>query len=158
MTLDYVATRIGQLLLIVFIAVTANFLIPRLIPGDPIENALQTRMQMTGSVDINIQEVAALYRAKFGLDKPLWLQYLNYWRDIFRFDLGVSLIDFPQPVISKVRSALPWTAWSRTRKLVGYPRTLSGPPTANCSRASRGTSESCTSRRVWSSIRVPGCR
>jgi peptide/nickel transport system permease protein len=109
MSLDYLASRLGQLLLIVFIAVTANFLIPRAIPGDPIENALQTRMQMTGSVDINIQEVAALYRAKFGLDKPLWLQYLNYWRDIFRLDLGVSLIDFPQPVVSKVRSALPWT-------------------------------------------------
>ena len=109
MSLDYLASRLGQLLLIVFIAVTANFLIPRAIPGDPIENALQTRIAMTGSVDVNVQEIAAAYRAKFGLDKPLWLQYLNYWRDIVRLDLGVSLVDFPQPVISKVRNALPWT-------------------------------------------------
>src|SRR5207248_4402518 len=93
----------------VSLAVTINFLIPRLIPGDPIENALQTRIAMTGSVDVNVAEIAAVYRAKFGLDRPLWLQYLYYWRDIFRLDLGVSLIDFPQPVISKVRGALPWT-------------------------------------------------
>jgi peptide/nickel transport system permease protein len=53
--------------------------------------------------------VARIYRAKFGLDKPLWQQYLNYWIDIFRLELGVSLMDFPQPVISKVRSAVPWT-------------------------------------------------
>lgn len=109
MSLEYLVTRVGQLLLIVFIAVTANFLIPRAIPGDPIESALQTRIAMTGSVDVNVQEVAAAYRAKFGLDKPLWVQYLNYWRDILRLDLGVSLVDFPQPVVSKVRSALPWT-------------------------------------------------
>ena len=109
MSLDYLLARTGQLLLIVFVAVTVNFLIPRAIPGDPIENALQTRMAMTGSTDVNVAELAAAYRAKFGLDKPLWLQYLYYWRDIFRLDLGVSLVDFPQPVISKVRSALPWT-------------------------------------------------
>src|SRR4029078_3163923 len=74
-----------------------------------IEAALQTRIAMTGSQDANVAEIAKIYRAKFGLDKPLWQQYLNYWGDIFRFDLGVSLVDFPQPVISKVRSALPWT-------------------------------------------------
>lgn len=109
MPIDYLVKRTWQLLLIVFIAVTINFLIPRAIPGDPIEAALQARIQMTGSVDVNVQEVAALYRAKFGLDKPLWQQYLNYWRDIFRMDLGVSLMDFPQPVMQKVRSAVPWT-------------------------------------------------
>src|SRR5439155_24131886 len=109
LSLDYLVARIGQLLLIVFIAVTINFLIPRAIPGDPIEAALQTRIAMTGSTDVNVQEVARVYRAKFGLDKPLWQQYLNYWGDILHLERGVSLVDFPQPVISKVRGALPWT-------------------------------------------------
>jgi peptide/nickel transport system permease protein len=93
----------------VFLAVTMNFIIPRLIPGDPIEAALQTRIAMTGSADVNVQEIARIYREKFGLDKPVWQQYLTYWGDVFRLELGVSLVDFPQPVISKVRSALPWT-------------------------------------------------
>jgi peptide/nickel transport system permease protein len=109
MPIDYLVKRTSQLLLIVFIAVTINFIIPRTIPGDPIEAALQTRIMMTGSTDVNVAEVARVYRAKFGLDKPVWEQYLNYWLDIFRLELGVSLMDFPQPVITKVRSAVPWT-------------------------------------------------
>ena len=109
MPLAYLLRRILQLVLVIVIAVTINFLIPRLIPGDPIESALQTRMAMSGTIDVNVQEVAASYRAKFGLDRPLWQQYLTYWNDIFHLDLGVSLADFPQPVSSKVMGALPWT-------------------------------------------------
>ncbi len=109
MPVDYVVKRFSQLLLIVFIAVTINFLIPRMIPGDPVEAALQTQMAMTGNANADVEKVAALYRQKFGLDKPLWLQYLNYWNDLFHLDLGVSLVDFPQPVIQKIDYALPWT-------------------------------------------------
>ena len=109
MPIDYVVKRALQLLLIIFIAVTVNFGIPRLIPGDPIESALQTKMAMTGNVNVDVQAVAAAYRAKFGLDKPLWAQYLNYWGSIFTRDLGVSLVDFPQPVVQKIQSAVPWT-------------------------------------------------
>jgi len=107
--IEYVAKRALQLLLIVFVAVTINFLIPRLIPGDPVESALQTKMAMTGNVNVDVQAVAAAYRAKFGLDKPLWLQYVNYWGSLLNRDLGVSLVDFPQPVVEKIQSAVPWT-------------------------------------------------
>lgn len=109
MPIDYVAKRFFQLLLIVFIAVTINFLIPRAIPGDPVEAALQTQIQLTGSVSADVEKVAAEYRRKFGLDKPLWVQYLNYWNDLLHLNLGVSLVDFPQPVIQKITAALPWT-------------------------------------------------
>lgn len=109
MPIAYVVKRVLQLLLIVFIAVTINFGIPRLIPGDPVESALQTKLAMTGSANVDIQAVAAAYRAKFGLDKPLWQQYLSYWGSIFSRDLGVSLVDFPQPVVEKIQSAVPWT-------------------------------------------------
>jgi len=89
--IDFIAKRTLQLLLIVFIAVTVNFLIPRMIPGDPVESALRTKIAVSGSVSVDVQAVAAAYRAKFGIDKPLWVQYLNYWRSIFSRDLGVSL-------------------------------------------------------------------
>lgn len=109
MPIVYVAQRTLQLLLIVFIAVTINFLIPRLIPGDPVESALRTKIAVSGSVSVDVEAVAAAYRAKFGIDKPLWVQYVNYWGSIFNRDLGISLVDFPQPVIQKIQSALPWT-------------------------------------------------
>ncbi len=109
MPIDYLVKRTFQLVLIVFVAVTINFLVPRLIPGDPIESALATKIAISGNVSVDVQKVAEAYRAKFGLDRPLWQQYLNYWADLFRFDLGVSLVDFPEPVGSKIRGALPWT-------------------------------------------------
>ena len=56
--IGYLLTRTAQLVPIVFIAVTINFMIPRLIPGDPIEAALQTRIAMTGSIDANVAEIA----------------------------------------------------------------------------------------------------
>lgn len=109
MSITYLIQRTAQLLVIVFIAVTINFILPRLIPGDPIEAALATKIAVSGNVSVDVEKVAAAYRAKFGLDQPLWKQYLNYWQDIFRFEFGVSLVNFPETVISKIRSALPWT-------------------------------------------------
>jgi peptide/nickel transport system permease protein len=108
-TIQYLLQRTLQLFLIIFIAVTINFILPRLIPGDPIEAALATKIAISGNLSMDVERVAEAYRAKFGLDKPLWQQYLNYWADLARFDLGVSLVTFPQTVISQIRSALPWT-------------------------------------------------
>lgn len=109
MTIQYLLQRTLQLFLIIFIAVTINFILPRLIPGDPIEAALATKIAISGNLSMDVERVAEAYRAKFGLDKPLWQQYLNYWADLARLDLGVSLVTFPQTVLSQIRSALPWT-------------------------------------------------
>ncbi len=109
MSISYLIQRVFQLLLIVFIAITINFILPRLIPGDPVEARLATMIAVSGNVSVDVEKVADAYRAKFGLDQPLWKQYINYWNDLLHLDLGVSLADFPQSVISKIRSALPWT-------------------------------------------------
>lgn len=109
MTIWYLVQRTFQLLVIVFIAITINFILPRLIPGDPVEAALATKIAVSGNVSVDVQKVAEAYRAKFGLDKPLWQQYLAYLNDILHLEFGVSLVNFPEPVINKIRSALPWT-------------------------------------------------
>ncbi len=107
--LSYLTKRIVQLLLIIFIAVTINFIIPRLLPGDPVQAALARLQSGGGGQDINIQAVADAYRSKYGLDKPILIQYLNYWVDLFHFNLGVSFTNFPETVASKVGRALPWS-------------------------------------------------
>jgi peptide/nickel transport system permease protein len=105
----YLVKRFGQLVLIVFIAVSVNFIIPRLLPGDPVETAL-ARLQSTGGAqNVDIQAIAAAYRSKYGLDQPLLAQYVKYWQDLFRLDLGVSFKDFPETVSTKIANALPWT-------------------------------------------------
>ena len=49
------------------------------------------------------------YRAKFGLDKPLWQQYVNYWIDVSQLNFGLSVVDYPVEVTRVIRVALPWT-------------------------------------------------
>ena len=70
---------IFQFLLIIFIANSLTFLLPRIIPGDPIQEALQVKAAAAGRQNVDIQAWVATYNAKFGLDQPLWKQYLNYW-------------------------------------------------------------------------------
>ncbi|MDB5539016.1 MAG: oligopeptide transporter, permease protein, partial [Devosia sp.] len=107
--LRYLATRFGQLLLIVFVAVSVNFIIPRLLPGDPVQTALARLQTSGGAQNVDIQAVSAAYRARYGLDAPIWQQYINYWRDLLTLDLGVSFANFPEKVSTMIGNALPWS-------------------------------------------------
>src|SRR5688572_14935698 len=105
----YLATRFGQLLLIVFVAVSVNFIVPRLLPGDPVTTALARLQASGGAQSFDIKAVADAYREKYGLDSDLITQYVNYWADLFRLDLGVSFSNFPQEVSTMIGYALPWS-------------------------------------------------
>ena len=107
--ISYIAKRFATLVLIVVIAVSINFIIPRLLPGDPVATSL-ARMQVSGAG--SSQDVAAVtadYKAKFGLDKPILMQYFNYWSDLLHLNLGVSFANFPQKVSTMIVRALPWS-------------------------------------------------
>ena len=107
--LRYIATRFVQLVLVVVIAVSINFLIPRLLPGDPIESLIARLQSGGGSQEMDSQALIELFRAKYGLDQPLITQYVSYWGDLARFDLGVSLSSYPQSVSQMILQALPWS-------------------------------------------------
>ncbi len=95
--------------LVIFLAVTVNFLIPRLMPGDPVEQKLNTLMATGGGQMGDVTAMADAYRERFGLNQPLWKQYINYWWDILHFDFGYSLANYPQKVARVITSAMPWT-------------------------------------------------
>lgn len=105
----YVLRRFGMLLLVIFLAVTVNFIIPRLMPGDPVEQKLATLVATGGGQIGDVTEMAEAYRVRFGFNQPLWRQYINYWWDILHLDFGYSLANYPQTVASTIRAALPWT-------------------------------------------------
>jgi peptide/nickel transport system permease protein len=109
MRLDYVVKRFVNLLLVVFLAITLNFILPRLTPGDPVEQKLNQLVATSGGQVGDVSAMIASYRAKFGLDQPVWKQYLNYWSDLLHLDLGYSLDRYPERVSTTIRSALPWT-------------------------------------------------
>src|SRR5690606_17884979 len=106
---DYVARRFGITLLVIFLAVTINFVIPRLAPGDPIEAQLNQLLASGGGAAGDVQAMVDSYRARFGLDQPVWLQYLAYWQSVLRFDLGFSLANYPERVAQSILAGLPWT-------------------------------------------------
>jgi peptide/nickel transport system permease protein len=60
-------------------------------------------------VHAGIEDMVKVYQQKFGLDKPLWRQYLNYIGDVSRGDLNYSIANYPRTVASMIRDALPWT-------------------------------------------------
>ena len=105
----YVGRRVVQLLLVIWVATTLNFMVPRLIPGAPIAAALAQMQASGGSVSVDVAAIAADYNAEFGFDQPLWNQYVNYLTDLLRGDLGVSLLNPSQTVIAKIGSAIPWS-------------------------------------------------
>jgi peptide/nickel transport system permease protein len=107
--LRYILRRVVQLVLVVFVAVSVNFLIPRLLPGDPVATSLARLQTAGGSQSIDIEAISKSYMAKYGLDQPIFTQYLNYWGDLFRLDLGVSFANFPEKVTTLILNALPWS-------------------------------------------------
>jgi peptide/nickel transport system permease protein len=106
---SYVLRRIGLLIVVVVIAFTANFLIPRLIPGNPIEAELAQRAAIQGSQGFNAAAVAKALDAKFGLNDPLWQQYADYWDRLAHFDLGYSIQNYPETVGTEIRATIFWT-------------------------------------------------
>ena len=110
MNLRYLISRILFFIVVVWAGVTLIFFLPRLAPNrDPIRERLGMMMAMGGVNSADIEVMAKAYEAKFGLDQPLWRQYINYMGNILRMDLGYSLAKFPTRVIDLIAAALPWT-------------------------------------------------
>jgi peptide/nickel transport system permease protein len=108
MNLRYVLKRFGIFFLIIWVASTLNFLIPRLAPGDPMA-ALIGQMEEQGATVENSAELIELFRQRFGLDDPIYVQYLKYMWALAHLDLGYSIRFFPATVTEIVANALPYT-------------------------------------------------
>jgi len=106
---DYVLKRFGIFLLIVWLASTVNFVLPRLTEQNPIREKLMQQAMLGGYIQAGMQEMVEAYDEKFGLDQPLWRQYLSYVSDLSRFDLNYSISNYPRTVNEIILESLPWT-------------------------------------------------
>ncbi|MEU6710249.1 ABC transporter permease [Nonomuraea sp. NPDC046802] len=89
-----------------FVAVTVNWMIPRFMPGDPVASMVaRANVANAGAVEA----MRAYYNNLFGLDQPLWQQYVNFWGALFRGDFGLSIWLFPTPVADVITRAVPYT-------------------------------------------------
>jgi len=114
--LRYILQRLGFYLFAGWAALTLNFFLPRLMPGDP-ATALFARFR--GRL---APEAMSALRETFGLtDAPLMSQYVTYLGHVLRGDFGVSVAYFPSPVSQVIGTGLVWTIFlAGTAVLVSF--------------------------------------
>ena len=110
-------------------AVTVDWAIPRFMPGDPVQGLIARMRAQPEATDA----LTGYYTKAFGLDVPLWKQYLNFWVALFHGDLGRSIWQFPRPVTSLILHAAPYTLACSCRRSCS----ASGPATRSA-RSRRG--------------------
>ncbi len=91
----------------IWVAITLDFFIPRLAPGDPVA-ALVGKMSTKGYVTPEMHQTMA---ALFGLDThdPLWVQYFKYLGSLLHGNLGISIQYFPTPVLTVIKQDIGWS-------------------------------------------------
>ena len=109
MRADYLAKRFAVFLLIVWLAATLNFFLPRLSGQDPVRATLLQQAQLGGYVQAGLEAMVKEYERRFGLDKPLWVQYVTYLGDVCRFNFNYSISNYPRTVNEIIAEAIPWT-------------------------------------------------
>lgn len=119
----YILTRLFDAVPTMLLVLTLVFLAMRVLPGDPALAALGDGAQ---------PEAIAQFRERFGLNDPLWLQYLHFMRDMLTFDFGTSLMSGERvaqlllsnlgytveltiaAVLLGIMGGIPWASWLRS--------------------------------------------
>lgn len=106
----YFIPRFIQYITVLFIGITLVFIIPRLLPSDPVEHQLN-RMTAQGQYldPAAVEEMRETLQELYGLKGGLFQQYITYWKRLFTGNLGPSFTQFPTPVIELIKISLPWT-------------------------------------------------
>jgi len=100
----YFFRKLGLLIVSIWVAITMNFFIPRLIPGNPAEAYLASMQGRVSLLELHAIEL------RFGVtNAPLWKQYLSYLINLFHGKLGISTLYYPENVATVIGMALPWT-------------------------------------------------
>jgi oligopeptide transport system permease protein len=100
-TLNYLLKRLIAAFVSMFVLATVTFFLMHAVPGNPFSPAEQR--------DIPPRVMESL-RSKYGLDQPLWRQYLDYVNDLFHGNLGYSFKKFNYTVNELIASGFPVSA------------------------------------------------
>ena len=89
-------------------AVILNFILPRLMPGDPV-NSIVGKNISPGATQEQVQEQIAYYQHQFGLDKNIFGQFWDFVKNAFNGTFGVSYSQYPRLVSDIIGSSIWWT-------------------------------------------------
>jgi peptide/nickel transport system permease protein len=105
----YLGRKIAWTFVVFLVALLLNFLLPRLIPGNPVDAIVGGLARGGGTGGEQLQQVHEHFMQEFGLDKPLWQQFFVYIGNLLQGDLGTSFGNYPASVGSLISQALPWS-------------------------------------------------
>ena len=89
-----------------FVAATIDWMIPRFMPGDPVQGLVSKTGGLSPSA---AQALYDYYTNLFGLNQPLPVQYLNFWSSLLHGNLGLSVYGNGMPVTDMIMGAIPYT-------------------------------------------------
>jgi peptide/nickel transport system permease protein len=104
----YFTKKIIWFLITFVVAVLLNFLLPRLMPGDPV--AMITSRSAQGISDVSaVKKMYEEYSKMFGTNEPMYVQFFTYFGNALKGDFGFSFSQYPRPVADIIASAVWWT-------------------------------------------------
>ncbi|MEZ4680140.1 MAG: ABC transporter permease, partial [Caldilineaceae bacterium] len=106
---EYILPRLVQWVLVIFMGVSITFMIPRLSPVNPIDQAMG---RLSAFQTLSPEATLALRESLqdlYGLEGSLLEQYLNFWARVLRGDLGPSFSSFPMTVNAMIANSVWWT-------------------------------------------------
>lgn len=104
----YFVNKLVWLLVTAVFAFLLNFILPRLMPGDPVA-AIVARIAQGMSNSTGMKATYEQYQQQFGLDQPMLTQFILYVKNVFTGNFGTSFSQFPRPVSSILSSSIWWT-------------------------------------------------
>ncbi len=90
------------------VAVLLNFILPRLMPGDPVAVIVSKNAQGM-SESTAVIEMYKQYAEEFGVNDPMIVQFFTYFKNALRGDFGVSFSQYPRKVSNIISEAVWWT-------------------------------------------------
>lgn len=99
MRIGYVIRRVVFLFMVIWMAATINFIMPRLTGRNPIRETMMQQIASQGRKPADAEIMVKKYNEIFNLDKPLWYQYVMYISGVFRLDFGYSIMNYPRTVM-----------------------------------------------------------
>jgi peptide/nickel transport system permease protein len=105
---NYFGKKLVWFAITFIVAFMLNFILPRLMPGDPVA-AIVARLAQGMSNATGVQAIYQQYAELFGTNKPILVQFLLYIRNVAQGNFGFSFSQYPRTVADVLGSAIWWT-------------------------------------------------
>ncbi len=104
----YFSNKLGWFLVTFVFAFILNFLLPRLMPGDPVA-AIVSRLAQGMTNATGVQAIYQQYSDLFGTNKPMLVQFFIYVKNVAQGNFGFSFSQYPRTVADVIKSSIGWT-------------------------------------------------